>query len=388
MESRVGLWLKSFCAGTSALIAVTSCGALVAAVRSGQSIGPYVWVECPLGTSLVASIVWHGVLAVGFAVAALHLMRPFLPEWFRQGIIGLRRPRSHVVVAILLAILCLLALKDTLMFYWLLAAGRIASSFPAPLSLFLFVLLFVTTTLVWDIPLPAQRPIVVAWLVGLIGFVTGSCGLVLLHLVTFGTTDYTRPADVAIVLGARVYRDGVPSLALHDRLQTAIELYEAGHVKYLLMTGGTGREGANEARVMRQVATDAGVPADHILIDEAGVNTLASARNCRRILDEHGLSTALVVSHYYHLARCKLAFAEQGLACTTVPARMSMRLIKEPFYVARECVAYITYAMGRPFRAHRSRAAVASQCRAGGSTAPHRVRHAHHSGVCLRSRPA
>lgn len=93
-----------------------------------------------------------------------------------------------------------------------------------------------------------------------------------------------------------------------------------------------------------------GSPADRILVDEFGFNTLASARNCRPILDDHGLSSALIVSHYYHLARCKMAFAEQRVSCTTVPARMSMRLVKEPYYVLRECAAYLAYSVERPFR--------------------------------------
>jgi uncharacterized SAM-binding protein YcdF (DUF218 family) len=80
------------------------------------------------------------------------------------------------------------------------------------------------------------------------------------------------------------------------------------------------------------------------------ITSLASARNCRPILDDHGLSTALNVSHYYHLARCKLAFAEQRVSCTTVPARISMRLCNEPYFVLRECVAYLTYSVSRPFR--------------------------------------
>ncbi len=350
MESRFSLWLKSFCAGATALMAVTSLCSLLAAVRWLQPVEPYVWIENPLGSSLAAPVVWHLALAAEFAAATFFLLRPLLPSGTRRHVVGLRRPVVHFVVAIALAALCLLALMDAVVFYWLLARGQIASAFPVPLSLFLFVLLFVVDTLVWDIPLPACRPPWLSGLLGLAGFGAGVVGLVLLHLVTFGTTDYSRRADVAIVMGARVYSDGVPSLALADRLQTAIELYEAGRVQFLLMTGGTGSEGINEARAMRDFAADEGVPAERIVIDEHGVNTLASARNCRRILDERGLTTALVVSHYYHLARCKMLFAEHGIACATVPARMSRRLVKEPYYVFRECIAYLAYTVQRPLR--------------------------------------
>lgn len=174
--------------------------------------------------------------------------------------------------------------------------------------------------------------------------------LVLSHLVTFGTTDYTRPADAAVVLGAKVYPDGTPSLALADRVQTGINLFREGHVRILIMSGATGVEGQNEAEVMRRIAVRAGVPDSSILVDERGANTSQSARHCARILTERRLATVLLVSHYYHLARAKMAFAEQGVVCFTVPARMSRRLAREPYFVLRECAAYMAYCAARPFR--------------------------------------
>ncbi len=42
----------------------------------------------------------------------------------------------------------------------------------------------------------------------------------------FGTTDYRRQADVAVVFGAQVHDDGSPSTALGDRVTTACDLYQ------------------------------------------------------------------------------------------------------------------------------------------------------------------
>jgi uncharacterized SAM-binding protein YcdF (DUF218 family) len=55
---------------------------------------------------------------------------------------------------------------------------------------------------------------------------------------------------------------------------------------------------------------------------------------------EEGLSRALVVTHYYHEPRAKMLFDRAGIAAFTVPATMSRRLTKEPYFLMREVVAY------------------------------------------------
>ena len=67
----------------------------------------------------------------------------------------------------------------------------------------------------------------------------------------FGTTDYRRQADVAVVFGAQVHDDGSPSTALVDRVTTACDLYHEGTVPVLIMSGAVGESGYDEAEVMR-----------------------------------------------------------------------------------------------------------------------------------------
>ena len=236
------------------------------------------------------------------------------------------------------------------MFFRVLSRHEIASSFPVPLSLgVLSVLLADVWVLRRATPSAGERK----WITTLLTIAGMGCGQVLmiaLHVQTFGSTDYRRDADVAVVLGAQVRSDGSLSLALSDRLDTAVELFREGRVRFVLVSGATGVEGINEATAMGGYLIDAGLPADRLLVDPEGVNTLTTARNARRLMAEHRLTSALVVSHYFHLARCKLLFEEQGIAAVTVPARMSRRLMLEQYYFARECVGYLWYALTRPLR--------------------------------------
>src|SRR5258708_32046849 len=51
-----------------------------------------------------------------------------------------------------------------------------------------------------------------------------------------------EPKRIAIVFGAKVWDDGSPSNTLYDRVITGVELYRAGRVKKLLMSGAKTRD--------------------------------------------------------------------------------------------------------------------------------------------------
>jgi uncharacterized SAM-binding protein YcdF (DUF218 family) len=166
-------------------------------------------------------------------------------------------------------------------------------------------------------------------------------GLPLLRMATFGPSRYERRADCAVVFGARVWRSGRPSDALADRVDEAVRLYHRGLVRCIVMSGAMDPEvGFSEPIVMRDRAEAQGVPAEAILLDEAGVDTASTVRNTARLLRAEGLSRVLVVTHYYHEPRAKMLFDRAGIQSYTVPAHMSRRLVKEPYFLLREVAAY------------------------------------------------
>ena len=329
---------RSLLSGASLIMALTSGTSALSALRWQRAAEPCVWISNPLGGGEWASVAWNSALTVvlGFAAAGV-LIRELPIRWSRAVRIGL------LAVA-------LRAVFDVAMFFRLVVHGEIASAFPVPLSL---GVLIVVVADVWLLRRAIRPTHSRSWLTTLLmfgGVMLGQVVMIGLHVLTFGSTDYRRDADVAVVLGARVYPDGTLSLALSDRLDTAAELFREGRVRFVLVSGATGIEGINEADAMRRYLLDAGLPEDRILFDPAGVNTLATARNTRRLMNEHRLTSALIVSHYFHLARCKLLFEEQGVSAVTVPARMSRRLVLEAYYIFRECVGYLWYALTRPLR--------------------------------------
>lgn len=105
---------------------------------------------------------------------------------------------------------------------------------------------------------------------------------------------------VALVLGAGVRDDGLPTRVLARRLELAADLYFAGKVEVLLVSGDNSVEHYNETDTMRDHLVAAGVPAEHIAADYAGFSTWES---CVRAHEVFGVTEATVVTQDFHLPR-------------------------------------------------------------------------------------
>jgi vancomycin permeability regulator SanA len=114
------------------------------------------------------------------------------------------------------------------------------------------------------------------------------------------TVDDVPVTDVAVVLGAGVRQDGRPSRILQGRLEVARDLFVAGKVRKILVTGSPESRGHSEPVVMRDHLVRLGVPRSAMLLDEAGVDTWSS---CRSAASEFGLRAATVVTTDFHLRR-------------------------------------------------------------------------------------
>ena len=144
-------------------------------------------------------------------------------------------------------------------------------------------------------------------IVGLIGFVA----IFIINRYVYSQTNAKiqtsiteipaeNPPRIAIVFGARVWDNGVPSNSLYDRVLTAVELYRAGRVKKLLMSGDNPNANYDEPTAMKKTAVDLGVPESDIILDFAGRRTYDT---CYRAKEIFGVEKAILVSQDYHLPR-------------------------------------------------------------------------------------
>src|SRR5258706_1690913 len=105
---------------------------------------------------------------------------------------------------------------------------------------------------------------------------------------------------VAIIFGAGLLRDGGPTAVLQDRIRRAANLYFAGKVEKLLMSGDNRFVDYNEPESMRQYALSLGVPDEAIVRDYAGRSTYDTCYRAKAIF---GVSAAILVTQKFHLPR-------------------------------------------------------------------------------------
>lgn len=141
-------------------------------------------------------------------------------------------------------------------------------------------------------------------------------------------------AQAAIVFGAGLTRDGRPTPVLRDRVATAVDLYFAGKVEKLLMSGDNRQITYNEPAAMREYAISLGVPQEDIVLDYAGQRTYDTCYRARAIF---GLDEALLVTQAYHLPRALLTCNGLGLRAEGVNAdRRTYRTRSLNFWRMRE----------------------------------------------------
>lgn len=117
-----------------------------------------------------------------------------------------------------------------------------------------------------------------------------------------GMADDLQPSDIGVVLGSKVGLTGQPSARLAARLDRGASLYAAGVFRHVLVSGGLGVEGFDEAAVMRDYLLGKGVPASAIIVDSAGATTEATARHGASLMAARGFRRATVVTQYFHAA--------------------------------------------------------------------------------------
>jgi SanA protein len=105
---------------------------------------------------------------------------------------------------------------------------------------------------------------------------------------------------VAIVFGAGLWRNGSPTPVLADRVTQAANLYFAGKVEKLLMSGDNRFVDYNEPEAMRQLAVSLGVPNDAIVLDYAGRRTYDTCYRAKVIFK---VDQAILVTQAFHMPR-------------------------------------------------------------------------------------
>jgi vancomycin permeability regulator SanA len=182
------------------------------------------------------------------------------------------------------------------------------------------------------------------WRIFLTSIILALLGLLTVYLINLQVASYSNNkiyksvADVpndnstAIVLGAKVWDDGSLSHALIDRVTTGVELYKAGKVKKLLMSGDNPSADYDEPTAMKGEAIKQGVPEADIVLDFAGRRTYDTCYRAKEIFD---VKKAVIVSQEFHLARSIYLCENLGVESVGVIANRR-KYLGENYWAFRE----------------------------------------------------
>lgn len=141
--------------------------------------------------------------------------------------------------------------------------------------------------------------------------------------------------QVGVVLGtSKYYRTGVINQYYLYRIQGAINAYNSGKVKYLLLSGDNAQQSYNEPSTMRRDLIAAGIPASDIVLDYAGFRTLDSIVRTRKVFDTNDF---IIITQRFHCERALFIALHMGIQaqCFSVPSPKNMLSVRSREIFAR-----------------------------------------------------
>lgn len=140
-------------------------------------------------------------------------------------------------------------------------------------------------------------------------------GLVILWLLLFGwvwgnnfyrsrqPVESIAPADTAVILGISVHDEGRQNPCLISRVEAGVELWKAGKVKKLIMSGGMNHDGYVGAQSMIQTAEKMGVPREVIELEDHSETTHQNILYTAPMIEQD--KSVVIVSSAYHIPRAR-----------------------------------------------------------------------------------
>lgn len=154
-------------------------------------------------------------------------------------------------------------------------------------------------------------------------------------------TSRGEPSDAILVLGAAVW-NGKPSPALRERIEVALDAWNRKLAPRIIATGGIGLPGEpSEAETIKRYLVERGVPASAILVENKSRSTFENLQNSLVIMEEHGMRSAVLVTHGYHALRADMMATMLNIDSTVEPVQL--RPLRLAYYTLRECggIAYL-----------------------------------------------
>ncbi|PXX28921.1 vancomycin high temperature exclusion protein [Arenibacter sp. ARW7G5Y1] len=161
-----------------------------------------------------------------------------------------------------------------------------------------------------------KKKIGILFLLGILGIylILTSCNSIIENTTedrTYWNLQEIPKNKVGLVLGTSNRLVGGGSNPYYtNRIKATMELYKAGKIDYVLVSGDNGTQYYNEPTVFKKDLVLGGIPGEKIFLDYAGFRTLDSMVRAKVIF---GLDSVTVISQKFHNQRAIYIAEQKGL---------------------------------------------------------------------------
>lgn len=133
------------------------------------------------------------------------------------------------------------------------------------------------------------------------------------NIIYFGLKSAPQKSDAVMVLGCRIYGE-TPSPFLIGRIDRALELYNEGFGRYIIVTGGMGPgEAITESEASKRYLISKGISEDKIIMEDKSTSTMENLIYSKEKIKENNIGSVVIVSNKYHLKRASLMAKKVGI---------------------------------------------------------------------------
>ncbi len=122
--------------------------------------------------------------------------------------------------------------------------------------------------------------------------------------------DKIEAREVGLLLGTKPHGKYGPNLYFRYRIEAAAELYHAGKIRRIIVSGDNSRKDYNEPEAMRRALEARGVKPEDIYEDYAGFRTLDSVIRADKVF---GQKRFTVISQMFHCKRALYLAERNGI---------------------------------------------------------------------------
>jgi SanA protein len=156
---------------------------------------------------------------------------------------------------------------------------------------------------------------------------------------TYNDVEGIPHREMGLLLGTNpLGRTGRPNQFFLRRIDATVDLYEAGKVDRIIISGARRGDAYDETAAMREELIKRGVPDSILTLDGEGFRTIASIKRAKEVFDA---DTLTIISQQFHNERALFMAQHNGMDAIAYNAANTTSRKWKIIMMGRECLSRV-----------------------------------------------